>query len=361
MFCIAAFIIFAILGIFSASHRSLAKKAWGCVLRRITFKPCDISVQEEIKSRLVGRFILTKPRLARFINRFAGAFAWTFVTLSVWSIVVVINSGLNLFVYDTCNPDNPESCSLAGGGCGITSGKPGFWLSLKEGQVLLWAKDEALTFGETVSRIPNRLKTWDPKEFVSDSNTYYKPFVENKPTALEIIDPSCKFCAKLFGNIKDTGFADRYNLTYLVYPIPDARQADGYRFPHSRLIASYLEAIKRYPLLNATIPADWQILEKIFSGEDDDNVAYQIKFNTVYTAEEAENRLIRWLAEMGYSESQLNAIRQTSRSDEVRATLARQKSIVEDQVQTIKIPTIMFDGRRYDRAVEPEKLRLIAL
>lgn len=357
MFCIAAFIIFAILGIFSASYRSLAKKAWGCVLRRLTFRPCDMNVQEEIKSRLVGKFILTKPRLARFINRFAGAFAWAFVVLSVWSLVIVINSGLNLFVYDTCNPNNPESCSLAGEGCGITSGKPGFLLSLKEGQIFAWAKDGVLTFGETVSRIPNRLKTWNSEEFVSDSSTYYKPFDQNKPTALEIIDPSCKFCAKLFGNIKDTGFANRYNLTYLVYPIPDTKQADGYRFPHSRLIATYLEAVKKYPMPGAITPADWQILEKIFGGVDADGISYQIKFNTVYTAQEAEEKLISWLAEMGYSESQLENIRQISRSDEVQSDLARQKSIVEDQVQTIKIPTIMFDGRRYDRAVEPEKLK----
>jgi hypothetical protein len=214
-----------------------------------------------------------------------------------------------------------------------------------------------LTFGETVSRIPNRLKTWNPEEFVSDSSTYYKLFDQNKPTALEIIDPSCKFCAKLFGNIKETGFADRYNLTYLVYPIPDTKHEDGYRFPHSRLIATYLEAVKKYPLKDSEIPADWQILEKIFSGIDDDNVAYQIKFNTVYTAQEAENRLLEWLIEMGYSETQLKEIQQVSRSEDVQSSLARQKSIVEEQIQTIKIPTIMFDGRRYDRAVEPEKLR----
>lgn len=357
MFCIVAFVIFGILSLFSAHYRTLAKKAWGCVLRKITLKPCDISVQEEIKSRLIGKFILTRPRLAKFIDRFAEAFSWAFVILSVWSLMVVVSSGLNLFVYDTCNPNNPESCALAGGGCGITSGKPGFWLSLKEGQVFAWAKEEVLTFGETVSRIPNRLKAWNPQEYVTDSNTYYKAFDQTKPTALEIIDPSCKFCAKLFSNIEKTSFADRYNLTYLVYPILDSKQSNGFRFAHSWLIASYLEAVKRYPLRNATVSADWQILAKVFSGKDTDNVAYQIKFNTVYTAEEAEDRLLVWLAEMGYSESQLNKIKQESRSEEVKSSLARQKTIVEEQIQTIKIPTIMFDNRRYDRAVEPEKLK----
>ena len=356
MFCIAAFIIFAVLGIFSASYRSLAKKAWKCVLRKMTFRPCDINFQEEAKAKLLGKFIVTKPRLARFLDRWIGVFASVFVILSVWSLLVVLNSGLNLLVYDTCNPNNAESCSLAGEACGVTSGKPGFWLSLKEGQVLMWAKDGVLTLGETITMIPNRFKEWNPNEFVSEFNTYYKPYDSSKTVALEIIDPSCKFCAKLFGNIKDTGFADRYNLTYLVYPIPDAKQANGYRFPHSKMIASYLEAVKRFPLASVATPADWQILEKIFTGKDTDNVDYQIKFNTIYTVKEAEDVIISWLKNMKYSEEEIETIRQTAYSDEVKQSLARQKEIVEDQIKTIKIPTIMFDGRRYDRAVGPEKL-----
>ncbi len=356
MFCIAAFIIFAILGIFSASYRSLAKKAWKCTLRKMTFRPCDINFQEEAKAKLLGRFIITKPRLARFLDRWIGVFASVFVILSVWSLLIVLNSGLNLLVYDTCNPNNAESCSLAGEACGVTSGKPGFWLSVKEGQVLMWAKDGVLTLGETITMIPNRFKEWNPNEFVSESNTYYKPYDSSKTVALEIIDPSCKFCAKLFGNIKDTGFADRYNLTYLVYPIPDKKQTNGYRFPHSKMIASYLEAVKRHPLSTIDTPADWQILERIFTGKDSDNIDYQIKFNTIYTGKEAEDVILSWLTEIGYSKEDLIKIQQTANSDIVRESLAQQKDIVENTIKTIKIPTIMFDGRRYDRAVGPEKL-----
>ena len=357
MFCIAAFIIFGILGIFSARYRTLAKKAWGCVWKKITFKPCDISVQEEIKSRLIGKYVLTKPRLARFIDRFAGAFAWAFVILSIWSLLVVVNSSLNLFVYDTCNPDNPESCSLSGGSCGINSGKPNFWLSLKHGQILTWAKDEVLTFGETVGRIPNRIKAWSPNDYVSGINTYYKPFEENKPLALEIIDPSCKFCAKLFSNIKESGFENKYNLTYLVYPIPDSTQPNGYRFPHSKLIASYLEAVKLNPLKNSAITADWQILEKIFTKKDKDNIPFQIKFNTVYSEQEAKTLLVEWLKEFGYLNADIEKITKQAESGEVKKRLEEQKEIVEKQIKTIKIPTIIFGGRRYDRAVGPEKLK----
>lgn len=220
----------------------------------------------------------------------------------------------------------------------------------------MWAKDGILTLGETITMIPNRFKKWKPSDFISESNSYYKTYDASKSTALEIIDPSCKFCAKLFGNIKDTGFENKYNLTYLVYPIPDNKQPNSYRFPYSKMIASYMEAVKIYPLPSATIPADWQILEKIFTGKDTDKVDYQIKFNTMYTVKEAEDMLLVWLTDMGYSEGDRNKIQQIVSSDEVQTRLANQKEIVENKIKTIKIPTIMFDGRRYDRAVGPEKL-----
>lgn len=122
------------------------------------------------------------------------------------------------------------------------------------------------------------------------------------------------------------------------------------------MIASYLEAVKIYPLLSLNTPADWQILERIFTGKDGDNVDYQIKFNTIYTAKEAEDVILAWLIEIGYSKEDLVKIQQTANSDIVKSSLANQKDIVENTIKTIKIPTIMFEGRRYDRAIGPEKL-----
>ena len=59
MFCIAAFIILALISIFSARYRKLAKKAWSCTLRRVTLRPCDTSFKEETKNKLkIGFFHL---------------------------------------------------------------------------------------------------------------------------------------------------------------------------------------------------------------------------------------------------------------------------------------------------------------
>lgn len=356
MVCIAAFLIFAILGLFSARYRHLARKAWGCVLKRVTFKPCDINFQEEVKSRLLGKLILRAPRVARFVDRWSGVLSFLFVAVSLWSLVLVVNSGLNLLVYDTCDRNDVESCALAGEACGITSGSPGLWAAVREGQMVAWVADAVGGFAETASRIPDRLKTWDPGQYVSSANTYYRPYDPRKPTALEIIDPGCRFCAKLFRTIKETGFADRYNLTYLVYPIPDRKNANGYRFAHSVLIASYLEAVKQYPI-RAEVPGDWQILERLFAGRDAGNVPYQVQFNTMYTAQEAEGALLAWLTEIGYTDAERAQVQATSRSAAVRASLSRQQEIVERRIRTVKIPTIMFDGRRYDRAVGPDTLQ----
>lgn len=356
MFCIAAFIIFLILGIFSARYRTLAKKAWGCVARKMTFRPCEIGFKEEAKNTLIGSLILTRPKLAKFLDRWIDTLATLFVVLSLWSLVVVFQSGLNLFVYDTCTPQNAESCSLSGEACGVTSGRPTFFEAVKAFEVFGWTTQEVSFFAETVSRIPDRFKDWKPEEYIDETATYYRPFDPQKPTALEVIDPGCKFCAKLFGNIKGAGFEEKYNLTYIPYAIPNADAPSGYKFPNSPLVVSYLEAVKLNPL-DSNIPADWQILEKLFGGKTPDGSSYQERFNLLYSKEEAEETLTGWLGEMGYDEERIGKIRATTKSETVKRRIERQKEIVEERIRTIKIPTIMFDGRRYDRVIGEERLK----
>tara|TARA_B100000745_G_scaffold298463_1_gene247179 strand:+ start:2159 stop:3229 length:1071 start_codon:yes stop_codon:yes gene_type:complete len=356
MFCIAAFIIFVVLGIFSVRYRSLAKKAWYCVGRKLTLRPCEIGFKEEAKDALIGRFILTRPRLARFLDRWIEVFATIFVVLSVWSLLLVLQSGLFLFVYDTCNPKDVESCSLGGESCGVSTGQQSFLAAVMNFEVLDWTKEETLLMVDTFARIPDRFKRWEPEMFIDSSATYYKPFDSKKQTALEVIDPGCKFCAKLFRNMKVAEFEDVYNVTYIPYAIPDPTTPSGYKFPNSTLVIAYLESVKQYPL-QQEIPADWQILERLFVGEDQTGASYQEQFNFLYSAKEAETVLLLWLEDMGYDEIQIEKIQETAQSEEIQNIITKQNEIVEDQIRTIKIPTIMFDGRRYDRVIGEEKLK----
>lgn len=339
MLCIAAFIIFSILGIFSASYRKLAKKGWYCVARKLTFRPCDINFSEELKGKMLGKLIFTHPRLAKFLSRFANVLAFIFVALTIWSTLYVAQAGLNLWVYDTCTPTQAESCSLGGAACGIDS---------------LTATDE-FSLWNTIARIPERWKNWQPQDYLPPVPSYFGGFQKDKPTALEMIDPSCRFCKQLWHNIEESHFTDKYNLVYVLYPIKGL--GDEYKFPYSYLLASYLEAIKNIPLNTpASISPDWQLLQKLFatgpSGQSPQEVINASKDKQVVI-----DMIHQFLKEIGYTPEQIKTIDQGMASETVKTALEKQRDIVEKQIKTVKIPTILFGGRRFDRVVEPSGLR----
>ncbi len=358
MLCIAAFIVFLILGIFSARYRSLAGKAWYCVKRRVTFKPCDINFADEVKNRLLSKVILKKPRLARFLDKWIDWFAFAFVALSIWSLWSVSAAGLNLWVYDTCDPTNAESCSLSGEACGV-SNELSFNDALAQNRLGEWIIQPFTTFGETIARIPDRLKNWDAREFLTENNTYYYPYDDKKPTSLEVFDPGCQYCKKMLTNMKNVQFESRYNLTYIAYPIPDSRNPNGYKFANSYLMTQYLEAVKQVPLSAnpKTIAPDWQLLEKIFMENDEKNVPWQNNFNLVFGTEDAEMALKKLLGEIGYTPEQMEQISTIAHSDATKQIIAKNRDVVENKIRTIKIPTIMFNSRRYDRVVDENTLR----
>ncbi len=103
MFCFFALIIFAILGIFSASHRILAKEAFDCVFRRVTLRPCNTGFKEKMQSKILGKLITRSPRLAKAVNHHFELLAWIFFILSIASTAWVIMDVYNVYVYGNCN------------------------------------------------------------------------------------------------------------------------------------------------------------------------------------------------------------------------------------------------------------------
>lgn len=330
-------LLFPILGIFSKDYRILFRKSWECVFKKLTLKPCDINIGEEVKNKLLGKIVFKSPRFAKFIDKTASLWAFIFVVLSVWSLLYVANGALNLWVYDTCNPTSGESCALGGEACGVNT-------------------DTAPSLLETISRIPDRLKNWNAQEFTSENSSYYS-FEENKKTAIEVIDPGCKFCKKLWGNIKESKFEQKYNLTYIAYPIP---HKGGYKFPHSYMIVSYLEVLKGMPLSSdrTEVPTDWLLLDKIFTDVDKkNNTDIQNAINTIYTKDEVIVIINNYLREFGYTEDQIIQISELVNSETIKEIVEKNKNVVEEQIKTVKIPTIIFDGRRYDRVVDVDTLK----
>ena len=103
MFCIIAFVVLSILGIFSATNRALAKEAMDCVFRRVTFRPCNTGFDEKMKAKILGTVITRSETAARLINKNFELLSWTFFVLmlasTIWSA-----RGLYLFyVTGSCN------------------------------------------------------------------------------------------------------------------------------------------------------------------------------------------------------------------------------------------------------------------
>lgn len=132
--CLIALIIFGIMGIFSASHRSLAKEAFSCVFNRVTLRPCNSDFKEKIKGKILSKIISRSTFLARMVNKHYEILSWIFFILMIGSTFWVLRGGYNFYVYGSCNGlnesgfcafdpsgENNKITTVGGGAtCGIT-------------------------------------------------------------------------------------------------------------------------------------------------------------------------------------------------------------------------------------------------
>jgi hypothetical protein len=363
MFCIAAFIVLLVMGAVSAKYRRFARIAFGCAMRRVTFRPCDTTFKQDLKDHLLAPIAVRTPRLVRPASIGLEVVAWLVILTTVWSGYTVVKSGLNLYVYGTCNKENSESCTLGAEACAIPDQTPTFWGSIAEFDVLGAFGNEFSSLGETISAIPTRMQNWEATEYLPANETYLRTFDEAKPTAVEVIDPGCQFCRQLFANITEAGFDNGYNLTYVPYPIEGK---DGYKFPNSLLVTQYLEALRLSPVDTGSAgaaassddtaaPVDWRVLDRIFTGETDKGVPFQSRINGL-DRDAATALLDGWLSEFGLSADDIATIKASAASDEVADVIAQNKQLVEDEIHTVKVPTIIFDGRRHDGLVSVDGL-----
>ena len=68
MICIIALVVFGTLGIFSATHRKIAREAFECVFKRINLKPCDSALDKKLKSQITGKLMRKKPKMKRYLR-----------------------------------------------------------------------------------------------------------------------------------------------------------------------------------------------------------------------------------------------------------------------------------------------------
>ena len=109
MFCIVAFVVLSILGIFSAANRRLAKEALDCVFRRITFRPCNTGFDEKMKAKILGKLIMRSERLASFINKRFELLAWIFFVIGMAALVMSVRGVVLWYTTGSCNGVNSEA------------------------------------------------------------------------------------------------------------------------------------------------------------------------------------------------------------------------------------------------------------
>ena len=353
MFCIAAFLVLLVLGAFSARYRGYLRRAWSCTLRRVTLRPCDTSFSQDIKDHLLAPVAARRPGLVRPAAIAIEVAALLLIVTTILSAYVVAKGALNLWVYGTCDKANAQGCALGAQACSIGALEPTFLDKVVALDFVDAIGGEVADVAETIGAIPDRLRTWDAAAYLPPNVTWRTGFDPARPTALEIVDPGCSVCAKLAANIREAGFADRYNLAYIAYPIPDL---DGTKFPNSGMVVRYLEALRLHPVVGAEVPLDWQLLERILSGSDPTGEPWQIVVNRA-TPEEAAALLQGWLREFGLDGAAIETIAAEADSERVASIIEANQVVVRETIGTRKIPTVIFDGSRHDGLVDVDKLR----
>lgn len=114
--CIVALVVFAVMGIFSARYRDLAKESFDCVFRTVTLRPCRTNLDQRIKSKVTAKLMGRFPKVAGFVYRNYGIISWIFVVLFFATLFLTIQGLFNLYVYGNCNGPAGGFCIFAPNG-----------------------------------------------------------------------------------------------------------------------------------------------------------------------------------------------------------------------------------------------------
>jgi hypothetical protein len=111
MICVIALIVFGILGIFSASYRVIAKEAFNCVFKKMTFRKCDTGLDTRLKSQITGRLLKFSPKLGKTVYKYFEVFSWIFLILILVTLFFVGRGVVFYAMYGNCNgPQSDQFC-----------------------------------------------------------------------------------------------------------------------------------------------------------------------------------------------------------------------------------------------------------
>lgn len=221
----------------------------------------------------------------------------------------------------------PSQCGLGAESCSIDQSEPTDLIGKIGRSFSEW--------GEIFSAIPDRLKTWQEKEYFisvsiplinltdnSEDQSRYQTqskqlldFYQNHTTpnsqnvAINFVDPGCVICMQSYRNQKQSGFLDRYFTVANLYAIPNI--SGGYKFENSKLVTDYLNTlvflVQDYLKTHnneATIESSnllrlpTRLLDRLYA-ESKDNRNYIEYFNYTYDANQALTELNQWASDFG--------------------------------------------------------------
>ena len=363
MICIAAFIILLLIWLFTPAMKifgfkkqaeninKMFKKSLHCFSRRATFRACDSNFADEIKHSILRKLIVKHKKWVKPVSWAIEAVSFLIIVISIWSLLTVVKSGLALYTFGTCDVQQPDACALSGSEACTIDGSNG------NGPIVSWFTD----WGEIFSAMPSRWTAWNAEELVVENSSYYGEFSgkseNSNAVAVDIFDPGCIICRRSFVAQKESGFFEKYRAHLIPYVITSEA---GDKFNNSELIARYIEAIRGVqPEQGEKISPEWLIAENLFTKKDEQGVIWQENFNGVsikaYSAEKVESVLATWLKDAGYSEQQISDLATKAKSSEITTKLEANKKLVEDQIKTKKIPTMIYDGKRHEGQFKAEK------
>jgi hypothetical protein len=121
MICVAALIVFAILALFSAKYRPLAKEAFQCVFLKLRLRPCNSGLDRRVRVAAMMPFMRRTPRVAKAIYKYFPVLSALFVALTAASFVWLAWGGYNYALYGNCNgPGSSGFCVFDPSGPGVS-------------------------------------------------------------------------------------------------------------------------------------------------------------------------------------------------------------------------------------------------
>ncbi len=347
MVCIAAFIILIVVGVFVAfisifkrdlgkKYLKVLKKSWHCFTRHLTFRKCDTSFQDDVKTALLKKVVLKKPEAVKPLSITIEVASILIVIVTAWSLIEGAKAGLALWTLGTCNVSHPASCTLGAESCSIDE------------ENLNWFSE----WGEIFAAIPDRLKNWDAKEYlvtpIETINELSKDYQKSTelPAALDIMDPGCTVCLSSFRNqLKNTDFINKHNVYIMLYVIKNDDNTP--KFKNSEIFTNYYYALLLSEKDEKYRGLSLKLINELYTGQSKDNQNWQYLFDNVYDNETAEKTIKEWLKDWKLSDADIKTISEKTKSEEVKAHIEKVRKMVEDNIKPKGIPTMIYDGKKH--------------